>query len=56
MGKGKGPSDHWVAVVLPGTMLYEIQSDEPTLVKEALELAGHKLPFKTRVVARGELA
>lgn len=56
MGKGKGPADHWVAVVQPGTMLYEIQADELAVVREALELAGHKLPFKTRVVARGELA
>ncbi len=56
MGKGKGPPDHWVAVILPGMMLYEIQSDEPELVKEALQLASHKLPFKTRVVARDEIA
>jgi len=56
MGKGKGPPDHWVAVVQPGTMLYEIQADQLDVVREALELAGHKLPFKTRVVARGELA
>ena len=56
MGKGKGPPDHWVAVVLPGTILYEIQSDDPALVKEALLLASHKLPLKTRVIARGEIA
>jgi large subunit ribosomal protein L16 len=56
MGKGKGPPDHWVAVVLPGTMLYEIQSDDPGLVKEALTLASHKLPFKTRIVQRDEIA
>jgi len=56
MGKGKGPPDHWVAVILPGMMLYEIQSDEPELVKQALQLAGHKLPFKTRVVGRDEIA
>lgn len=56
MGKGKGPSDHWVAVVLPGMMLYEIQSDDPVLVKEALQLASTKLPFATRIVARDEIA
>ncbi len=56
MGKGKGPPDHWVAVVIPGLMLYEIQSDDPVLVKEALTLASHKLPFKTRIVERGEIA
>jgi len=56
MGKGKGPPDHWVAVIYPGTVLYEIQSDDPNLVKEALALASHKLPLSTRVVARGEIA
>ena len=55
MGKGKGPPDHWVAPVLPGTMLYEIQSDDAALVKEALTLAAHKLPLKTRIVGRGEI-
>jgi len=55
MGKGKGPPDHWVAVVYPGTMLYEIQADDPALIIEALSNAAHKLPLKTRVVARGEI-
>lgn len=55
MGKGKGPPDHWVAVVYPGTMLYEIQADDPALIIEALGNAAHKLPLKTRVVARGEI-
>lgn len=55
MGKGKGPPDHWVAVVQPGTMLYEIQSDDPVLVKDALLVASHKLPIKTKIVARGEI-
>ena len=55
MGKGKGPSDHWVAVVQPGTMLYEIQSDEGDVVKGALEVASHKLPIKCKVVTRGEI-
>ncbi len=56
MGKGKGPPDHWVAVVYPGTVLYEIQSDEAALVKEALMLAATKLPLHTRVIARNEIA
>lgn len=56
MGKGKGPPDHWVAVVYPGTVLYEIQSDEAALVREALSLAATKLPLHTRVIARGEIA
>ena len=56
MGKGKGPPDHWVAIVQPGTVLYEIQSTETKLVYEALEVASQKLPIKTRVIARGEIA
>ncbi|MFZ4577998.1 MAG: 50S ribosomal protein L16 [Myxococcota bacterium] len=56
MGKGKGPPDHWVAIVQPGTVLYEIQSTETKLVYEALQVASQKLPIKTRVIARGEIA
>jgi large subunit ribosomal protein L16 len=56
MGKGKGPPDHWVAAVLPGTMLYEIQSDDAKLVHEALRVAAHKLPIKTKIIARGEIS
>ena len=56
MGKGKGPPDHWVAVVQPGTMLYEIQSDDADFTKQALEQAAYKLPIKCKVVARGEIA
>ncbi|HJL41931.1 MAG TPA: 50S ribosomal protein L16 [Myxococcales bacterium LLY-WYZ-16_1] len=52
MGKGKGSPDHWVAVVKPGRMLYEIDGVDPTLAKEACRLAGHKLPVKTKVVVR----
>lgn len=55
MGKGKGPADHWVAVIQPGTMLYEIQSDDMTLVKNALSVAAHKLPLKTKIISRGEI-
>lgn len=55
MGKGKGPPDHWVAVIQPGTMLYEIQSDDAVLTKEALAQAAYKLPLKCKVVARGEI-
>jgi large subunit ribosomal protein L16 len=55
MGKGKGGPDHWVAMVKPGHMLYEIQSDNLVLVKEALELAAHKLPLATQIVRRGEI-
>ncbi len=55
MGKGKGPPDHWVAVVQPGTMMYEIQSDEAAVAMGALADAGHKLPIKCKVVCRGEI-
>ncbi len=55
MGKGKGPSDHWVAVVQPGTMLYEIQSDDGQVTRDALAAAAHKLPIKCKVIARGEI-
>lgn len=55
MGKGKGGPDHWVAVIKPGHVLYEIESDSPELVREALALAAHKLPLGTQVVRRGEI-
>lgn len=50
MGKGKGSPDHYVAVVKPGRILYEIDGVDPTLAKEACRLAGHKLPIKTKIV------
>lgn len=52
MGKGKGSPDHWVAIVKPGRMLYEIEGVDHELAKEACRLAGHKLPVKTKVVVR----
>ena len=55
MGKGKGPLDHWVAKVRPGHILYEIESDNESLVMEALSLAAYKLPVKTQVIRRGEI-
>jgi large subunit ribosomal protein L16 len=55
MGKGKGGPDHWVAMIKPGHVLYEIESDDETLVREAFELAAHKLPLHTQVVRRGEI-
>ena len=54
MGKGKGDVDSYVAPVKRGTMLYEISGINMELVKEAFRLASHKLPIKTRVVARNE--
>ncbi len=52
MGSGKGAPDHWVAVVRPGKMLFEISGVDLALAKEAFRLASHKLPIGTRVVAR----
>ena len=55
MGKGKGGPDHWVAMVKPGHILYEIQSDNEALVREAFTLAGHKLPCGWQIVKRDEI-
>lgn len=55
MGKGKGAPDHWVAVVRPGRVLYEIQGVNEELAREAMRLAAQKLPVKTKFVTRGDL-
>ena len=54
MGKGKGSPEFWVAVIKPGRVLFEVAGVEPTLARAALELAGDKLPCKTRFVTRPE--
>ena len=54
MGKGKGAPDHWVAVVKPGKVLFELGGVELNLAKEAMRLAAHKLPIKTRFLSRNE--
>ena len=54
MGKGKGAPDHYVSVVKPGRILYEIDGVDLAVAKEACRLAGHKLPVKTRIVVREE--
>jgi len=54
MGKGKGSPEGWVAVVKPGRILYEMEGISLELAKEALRLASHKLPLRTRTVVRGE--
>jgi large subunit ribosomal protein L16 len=51
-GSGKGPVDHWVAVVRPGRVLFEIAGVKEDVAKEAMRLASQKLPIPTRVVAR----
>ena len=53
MGKGKGAPDHWVAVVKPGRILYEMEGVPEKDAREALRLAAHKLSIKTPLVARG---
>lgn len=52
MGKGKGAPSHWVAVVRPGRILFEIDSVPMDVAKEALRLASQKLPVKTKFVVR----
>ena len=52
MGSGKGPVDHWVAVVKPGRMMFEIAGVQMDVMKEALRLASHKLPVATRMVEK----
>lgn len=51
MGKGKGSVDHWVAVVKPGRIMFELGDIPDDIAKEAMRLAGYKLPIKTQVVA-----
>ncbi len=52
MGKGKGAPDHWVAVVKPGTIIFEMSGVARDLAAEAMHLAGSKLPFKTKFAER----
>ena len=54
MGKGKGAPDHWVAVVKPGRILYEIEGVSEEMAREALRLAAQKLPIKCKFVMRTE--
>ena len=56
MGSGKGNPEHWVAVVKPGRVMFELAGVDETLAREALRLAIQKLPIKARVVARTEEA
>lgn len=55
MGKGKGSPEEWVARVKPGRVLYEMDGVTEDVAAEAFRLAGHKLPLKTKMIARGEL-
>lgn len=52
MGSGKGSPEYWVAVVKPGRVLFEIKGVPEEAAREALRLAQHKLPIKTKIIAR----
>ncbi len=52
MGKGKGAPEEWVAVVKPGRIMFELEGVSETLAREAVRLAGHKLPIATKFVTR----
>jgi large subunit ribosomal protein L16 len=52
MGKGKGAPEGWVAVVRPGKILFEMEGVTPDVAREAMSLAAHKLPIKTKFVSR----
>jgi len=54
MGSGKGAVDHYVAVIKPGRIIFEIGGVSEEVAKEAVRLASHKLPVKTRFLTRGE--
>jgi large subunit ribosomal protein L16 len=55
MGGGKGAVDHWVAVVKPGRMIFEISGVPEEAAREAMRLASHKLPIKTQFVSRQDM-
>jgi large subunit ribosomal protein L16 len=55
MGKGKGAVDHWVAVVRPGRIMFEISGLDEVNAREAVRLASHKLSIKTKFVQRDEI-
>ena len=52
MGSGKGSPEYWVAVVKPGRVMFEIAGVPEDIAREALRLASHKLPIKTKIVKR----
>lgn len=55
MGKGKGSPEHWVAVVKPGRIMFELSGVSEEVAREAMRLAMHKLPIKCRFVKREEM-
>ena len=56
MGSGKGAPEYWVAVVKPGRVLFEIAGVSEDIAREALRLASHKLPLKTKLIMKANEA
>lgn len=54
MGSGKGAPEYWVAVVKPGRVMFEMNGVSEEVAREAMRLAGHKLPIKTKFVVKGK--
>jgi large subunit ribosomal protein L16 len=52
MGSGKGSPEYWVAVVKPGRVMFEMDGVAPEVAREAMRLASHKLPIKTKFVIK----
>jgi len=55
MGKGKGAPEYWVAVVKPGTVMFELGGIDKKLAEDAMSLAGAKLPIKSKFVSRSDM-
>ena len=55
MGSGKGSVEYWVAVVKPGRVMFEMSGVDESFAREAMRLAGHKLPIKTKFVKKEEV-
>ena len=56
MGSGKGSPEYWVAVVKPGRVMFEIAGVSEDVAREALRLSSHKLPIKTKILKREDIA
>jgi large subunit ribosomal protein L16 len=55
MGSGKGAPEYWVAVVKPGRVMFEMSGIDESVAKEAMRLAAHKLPIKTKFVKKSDM-
>jgi large subunit ribosomal protein L16 len=52
MGKGKGDPEFWVDVIRPGRIIFELEGISDSIAREAMRLAAHKLPIRTRFISR----